>query len=101
MLVSSIDGRLRLRDGSLKDPRVAARAESLLQANSAVRSICCNPRTGSMLVEYDSRAAGEAMIMALLAKVIPVTRPTGKLYRLTGNVRGEVASMPPMVAEAA
>ena len=56
MVTSHIDGRIRLRSASLRDPDAARKAEAALTQKSGVRRATANPRTGSMLVEYDSGA---------------------------------------------
>ncbi|MBI1921751.1 MAG: hypothetical protein HYS23_11810 [Geobacter sp.] len=101
LLVSAIDGRIRLRDARFRNPQVSERAECLLRGNSAVRHACCNQRTGSLLVEYDAKAAGEATILAMLAPLLNGRRPAGRVYAFPDVSRADSSPQPVPVAEAA
>lgn len=104
LLVSAIDGRIRLRDARFRNPQVSERAECLLRGNPAVRHACCNQRTGSLLVEYDAKAAGEATILAMLAPLLNGRRSPGKVYTFPDAAREAslaIHHQPVPVAEAA
>jgi len=103
-LVSSIDGRIRLRDARFRNPQVSERAECLLRGNSAVRHACCNQRTGSLLIEYDAKVTGEATILAMLAPILSGRRPAGRVYAFPDVGRTDSSPVSPQavpVAEAA
>ena len=64
-VTSSIQGRMRIRHPALRNERDALRLSNLLQAQSGILDITGNRRTGSLLVEYDSRAAQPGDLLAV------------------------------------
>ena len=46
-------GRIRVRHDALKDAELAERVRGFLETKEGVRSASVNPRTGSLLLEYD------------------------------------------------
>lgn len=55
MIASFIEGRVRLRADALKDPEKLQMVENAVKSYDGVLSTRANPRTGSLLVEYDPR----------------------------------------------
>jgi hypothetical protein len=53
MIVSFCHGRIRLRFKELKDAAAAALAQARIQETPGITGVEINPRTGSLLVEYD------------------------------------------------
>ena len=53
MIASFVEGRVRLRADALKDPEKLQLVESMVKSQDGVLSTTANPRTGSLLVEYD------------------------------------------------
>lgn len=94
-VVSSISGRIRLRDDRLKRKETALALESRLGSCAAVRSAAWNRRTGSMLIIYDAASVSHSAILGLLNPYLPVMRKTGKVCSF--KARG-VAGNPPAVA---
>ncbi|MCM2359697.1 MAG: hypothetical protein NDI77_16220 [Geobacteraceae bacterium] len=94
MMVSAIEGRIRLRDERLKRHATALALESRLASCEAVLSASWNQRTGSMLIIYDAAATSEAAILAMLNAYVPVMRPTGKVSNITDAARKLPAGRP-------
>ena len=64
--ISSLPGRLRVRDLSWRGaPELNERATAL-QREPGVRQVECNPRTGSLLVRYDPAQADRPALERLL-----------------------------------
>ncbi len=64
-VTSSIQGRMRIRHPALRNERDALRLNNLLQGQSGILDITGNRRTGSLLVEYDSRTAQPGDLLAI------------------------------------
>ncbi|MBR5346401.1 MAG: cation transporter [Deltaproteobacteria bacterium] len=64
-ITSSVPGRMRIRHPALRNERDALRLSNLLQAQSGILDITGNRRTGSLLVEYDSRATRPGDVLAV------------------------------------
>jgi len=64
-VTSSIEGRMRIRHPALRNERDILLLGNLLQSGSGILDIISNRRTGSLLIEYDSKAtqAGELLIV--------------------------------------
>ncbi|MDR2500812.1 MAG: heavy-metal-associated domain-containing protein [Treponema sp.] len=56
MIVSFSPGRVRLRFKELKNKAVAEQAYTRIMANPGITAVEVNPRTGSILIEYDPDA---------------------------------------------
>lgn len=54
MIVSFIEGRVRLRHPIFKDEEVLQQITTVLHGYSGVNSLTANIRTGSVLIEYDA-----------------------------------------------
>ncbi|MDR1922564.1 MAG: hypothetical protein LBS31_12620, partial [Candidatus Adiutrix sp.] len=68
MITSFINGRVRLRDERFKDSETSAAAAAAVETCPAVTRVAANPRTGSLLIEYDpARMDMEAARAALLS----------------------------------
>ena len=65
MIASFFEGRVRLRHQALHDPATLAMAETFVSAQEGVKNVAANPRTGSLLVEYEfERISREILEMA-------------------------------------
>lgn len=53
MVVSHIDGRLRIRNDAIKIPFVASAIEDILKGNRGIIEVSANQRVGSILINYD------------------------------------------------
>ena len=81
MIASFIDGRVRLRTEALKNPETLSVVENAVKAREGVLSTRANPRTGSLLVEYDpERISREDLLVAaeLLNKELGLSSESGK-----------------------
>lgn len=78
-IVSSLPGRIRLRDNALKHPARARRLADALGALPAVASAEANPATGSLLLRFDPAQCPveslEARVEALLEAELQSARP--------------------------
>ncbi len=63
MIASFIDGRVRLRHEALKDSAKMSMVEAFVKSQNGVLSTISNPRTGSLLVEYDPGKIPRASLM--------------------------------------
>jgi len=71
----ALDGRIRIRLPRLRDNRrTAARLRQTLRGVEGVTTATANPRTGSVLVEYDSDRCSAGAIFDVL-DVEPPARP--------------------------
>ncbi len=52
-IVSCIEGRIRLRHPALRDPENARLLRPILEGLPGMSTVAVNPRTGSLLLEYD------------------------------------------------
>jgi hypothetical protein len=78
-IVSSISGRIRLRDPSLRESGRHEDMKRMLQTFDGMSSVEGNVRTGSFLLRYDpvrvGKAAMESRVLAAAAAVIPGPNP--------------------------
>ena len=97
MIASFIEGRVRLRADALRNPEKLQLLEDAVKAQDGVLSTLANPRTGSLLVEYDpARVPRENLIMAaeLLEQELglaPDTKKEGKKLVQLMNPKAEMA----------
>jgi hypothetical protein len=54
MVVSHIDGRLRIRDNAIKNPSIVSALEDIFKEEKGIIEMLINQRVGSMLIFYDS-----------------------------------------------
>lgn len=66
MVVSHIDGRLRIRDNAIKNPNVAFAVEDVLKGNEGVIEASVNQRVGSVLINYDLAITDIKKIMRMI-----------------------------------
>lgn len=64
MIVSFIEGRIRLRNPLLRDANILQQITSLVQNQPGIRQIITNERTGSLLIEYDSTIISHEDLLA-------------------------------------
>lgn len=103
MIASFMEGRVRLRTDALKDPEKLRMVEDTIKSQNGVLSTLANPRTGSLLVEYDpERIPKETLLMAagMLEKelglcpeeprrgkkMLQIINPGAELLLLTGTL---------------
>ena len=83
MIVSSIPGRLRLRDRTLRDARRLETLRADLSAMDDVESVESNPRTGSLLVHYNAEGIAqgvfEARVRLAMGNPCVATKPAPKV----------------------
>jgi hypothetical protein len=108
MVTSHIDGRIRLRSASLRDPDIARQASLALDSKSGVRSVAANTRTGSLLVEYDPESLTSEDILQAVAlpkeaeRTAPApTRRRSRAENMRVAKRGMLVSMVALLAFAA
>ncbi len=53
MICSFIQGRVRIRDARFKDEETAQMVSRMIGEYPGVSTVKANPRTGSLLIEYD------------------------------------------------
>ena len=78
MMVSFIDGRVRLRSPALRSEKALEEIQSSLAAYSGVKKTESNARTGSLLVFYDPAAISRellGMAVASLESRLPAPAP--------------------------
>lgn len=75
MIVSSVDGRLRIRDDALRNPSTARALEKRLLALKGIVEVKINQRIGSLLVLYDEAVTGIKGIRDAVAGYLDVRRP--------------------------
>jgi len=63
-VVSALDGRLRIRHPFLMDKDLAEAIFVFLKGQAMLDSVSVNPRTGSILIEYDSLKTTQKEIIA-------------------------------------
>lgn len=71
MITSCIEGRIRVRDGLLRNSAVAGSLRRLLLATPGIREVSANPRAGSLLILYQQARTTLGEITALLARFLP------------------------------
>jgi hypothetical protein len=77
-IVSSIPGRMRIRDASLRAEGNLARLAQALMALDASRAVTTNPRCGSALFVYDGHRAARADMEAAAARLLEeIVAPDG------------------------
>ena len=97
MIASFIEGRVRLRANALKNPEKLKQLEDAVKAHDGVLGTFANPRTGSLLVEYDpTRVPKENLLMAaeLLKQELglaPEAKKEGKKLVQLMNPKAEMA----------
>lgn len=65
MITSFYDGRVRIRVAALKDPETMSQAEAIIKVQEGVTHTLSNPRTGSLLIEYDpEKIPRETLLLA-------------------------------------
>lgn len=83
MIVSSIPGRLRLRDRTLRDAQRLETLRAGLSTMDDVESVESNVRTGSLLIRYDAEAIGqgafEARVRLMTGNPCVATKPAPKV----------------------
>jgi hypothetical protein len=96
-LVHHLPGRLRLRSAALKsDARMGEDIKERLAAIARIRSVTANPRTGSLLLDYDPAAIAPGRIAELLTEHGFTFSPTAEesdaepclFDRLAGAIKG-------------
>ncbi len=65
-VTSFIEGRVRLRHPIFKNMEVVTQVQELLQNMPGVESLTHNPRTGSLLLEYDPELLDQETLLAML-----------------------------------
>ena len=70
-ITSCIDGRIRVRDGLLRNSTVAGSLSRLLLETPGVREVSANPRAGSLLILFQQARTTLGEITALLARFLP------------------------------
>jgi hypothetical protein len=106
-IASCIDGRIRVRDGLLRNSAVADSLSRLLLETPGIREVSANPRAGSLLILYQQAKTSFGEISALLARFLPEqastsasTSPapaaksrTGRSRRTTAAVRRQAVNL--------
>ena len=64
-------GRIRVRHDALKDAELAERVRGFLETKEGVRSASVNPRTGSLLLEYDPEHLAPLHLLAFVEEMTP------------------------------
>lgn len=85
MIVSAIEGRMRIVDPALRDKQKADAIETHLRRLAVVESAKTNPLTGSLLVFYDSSAKGSRIVRNAVHCQLKVLKPRGNAGPLTGK----------------
>ena len=70
-ITSCIDGRMRVRDGTLRNAAVAGSLSRLLSATPGVREVSANPRAGSLLILFQQAKSTLREITTLLERFLP------------------------------
>lgn len=63
LITSFYDGRARVRHPALRDRELAENARALLSAAPGIINVTVNPRTGSLLLEYDPAVLDTAALL--------------------------------------
>lgn len=74
MIVSSIDGRVRIKDKKLKASDIVSKIKNKLLQNEGIKDIYTNHRTGSLLILYDRTILRLEQILYVLADYIEITK---------------------------
>lgn len=93
--VHHLPGRLRLRSAALKDnTRAGEEAKGRLVDIAGIRSVMANPKTGSLLLEYDPAVIVPGRIAELLASrgfvFSTVAEESGAAPRLFAQLAGAI-----------
>lgn len=70
VIASHVEGRLRVRDPRLRQPRVLYALREKLLLRPDVREVSCNPKVGSLLVLYRSLRNSFREISSLLGEFL-------------------------------
>lgn len=95
-ITSCIEGRIRVRDGLLRNSAVAASLSRLLLETPGVREVSANPRAGSLLILFQQARTTLGEITALLARVLPAeasASPSPAAKARTGRPRRTAAAV--------
>jgi len=71
MICSFIEGRVRLRDPRFKNEETAAMLTALLLERPGIIAARANPRTGSLLIEYDPETLDQEEALKALKMIDP------------------------------
>lgn len=98
MVVSAIEGRIRIRDEALREGETASLVEQALLECAGVERASANPRTGSLLVAYDAATTSVAAMAGVAADLLSPQafqpgRGNGSRVRLTAVHFGMLASL--------
>jgi heavy-metal-associated domain-containing protein len=92
MVVSSIDGRLRIRHQELLNPDVAERLKTSLGSETGVQTVAVNTRVGSLLITYDTRSADREALKIKLSPYMGEGDAAGVGGKLSLAVREKAAA---------
>lgn len=82
MIVSFVEGRMRIRDECLKMPTIANAVEKTLMRIRGITEVAVNRRAGSILVLYDRSVLKIQQILNILADYLDINT----FYRKTEQV---------------
>lgn len=93
VVASHIEGRIRLRHAALRDPAVLREVEGALKEAEGIRSVSGNPRTGSVLVEFDhvTVTAQQVLELTRLPASEPQTAPRARPEPMTPRDKMRIA----------
>lgn len=75
LITSCIDGRIRVRDGLLRDLALAGSLSRLLLNTPGVREVSANPRSGSLLIVFQQARITLRQLTALLERFFGSEQP--------------------------
>ena len=78
-MIRLMEGRIRVRDGKLKDRRIAGELEKELHAVGGIGEIRYNRRTGSLLIFFDTAVADRKSILRHIEETVGGSLPAGGL----------------------
>lgn len=87
MITSCIPGRVRLRHPRLHDPDESGRLCALLRVTEGILDVTANPRTGSLLVRYDTTVVDEDDLARAAARCTDYLAASG-YGQTSGKQRG-------------
>lgn len=96
IVTSYFPGRIRLRASILKDSVIVNALMDSLKGNSAIHNIVWNPKTGSVLVEYDSAVIKPEKLAFLIPEVKHLQR---KVLFYSEKNRAELLAELPVLKE--
>lgn len=76
MIVSIIDGRIRIRNLRLKEGAFAGELKRHLLAVNGLREILINPRVGSALLVYDTSITSAERIIKRISRLLNISQKT-------------------------